>query len=97
MKLGPEEKIAAAAALLRNPFSEYSGLDKRERKALALLAEGYRARALAHKMDLTVRTTYNVVDRALAKVSKQEGKLITRDDVTPMVWRKLRRTLKNGK
>ena len=91
-----EEKVIEARRILRDPFSEYTDLSPRERKALGLLARGSSSRTLAHELGITVRTAYNVIDRALIKVSTVEKKLVSRDDVTGMVFGKLKSTLNGG-
>ena len=91
-----QEKVKDARKILRDPFSEYKNLKPRERKALTLLAMGYASRELAHELDVTVRTAYNIIDRGLIKLSRVHGHLIRREDVTGLVFKRLKSALNGG-
>jgi len=83
------ERLHQARTILRNPFGMYPDLDQRERKALTALVHGATAASLAHELGGSVRTAYNVVDRALLKISRAEGHLVTREEIFSLAWRKL--------
>ncbi len=95
--MSDQQKLAAIRTILRDPFGSYPGLDRRERKALKAISEGKNSRELAHDLDISIRTAYNIVDRALVKVSKVEKKFITRDAVTGLVFKMLRAATRNGR
>ncbi len=95
--MNDEAKLVLVVSILRDPFATYEDLDRRERKALKALAEGKASRDLAVALDVSVRTAYNIVDRALLKISKVEKKMIRRDDVTGMVFTMLRKAIRNGR
>lgn len=95
--MSDSDKLKEVREVLKDPFADYATLKDRERKALRLVAEGRASRELAVEMDVSIRTAYNIVDRGLVKLSRKEGRTIRRDDLTALMFDRLRKAVRNGR
>ena len=88
-----EGKLRAVRMLLYEPFLTYPELTERERKAVTSITHGKGVNAIANDLAVGSKTAYRILESAAVKISAQDGKKITKDDLVALVHRRLCETL----
>ncbi len=79
--------------ILAEPFVQYGELSISELRAATYAARGHNPKEIASALGVSLRTTYRHLDSAAAKVSKQDGRQITKHDFTKHLMKQLREAL----
>jgi DNA-binding CsgD family transcriptional regulator len=86
----PEECLRQIRALLADPFLGCPDLDQRERQAAILASRGVPVSDIAYMTHMARKTAYRTLDRVAAKLTAQEGRTITKDDLVEYMIRRLK-------
>jgi len=86
----PEDRLRQVRALLANPFLGCPDLDERERQVAILASRGFRLADVAHMTHLSLSTAYRTLDAVAEKLTAQEGRTITRDDLVDYALRRIK-------
>jgi hypothetical protein len=86
----PEDRLRQARALLADPFLGCPDLDERERQAAILASRGVRLVDIAHITHLSLSTAYRALDAVAGKLTAQEGRTVTRDDLVDYALRRIK-------
>lgn len=86
----PEDRLRQARALLADPFLGCPDLDERERRAAVLASRGVRVEDIAHTIYMSLSTAYRTLDAVAEKLTAQEGRTVTRDDLVDYALRRIK-------
>ena len=86
----PEDRLQQIRALLADPFLGCPDLDERERRAAILASRGVRVDDIAVMNHLSLSTAYRTLDAVAEKLTAQEGRTITRDDLVEYALRRIK-------
>lgn len=87
------EQFRYLRTIVFEPFLAYPQLTEQERQAASLASRGRDYKQIAAALECGTKSVYRYLDAAATKISEQDGKEITKNDLVDHVLRRIREVI----